>query len=207
MFKNTLEKDILKEIFNISLSKAADSLSFFVGSKILIKDLQLSVVDNISADDLKHHFAQAEAILETRLKGEYSGLTYLLFSEEDVKNFFKVAHPINPDSTLEDELSKELLLEADNILTASVVSALADILKNFIYGDVPKFYSPGDKELVDQISEELAGLTTLKIVANYESEGLTVKPVFIWMIDIGFINRLHEFASNEEEVLKLKELV
>jgi hypothetical protein len=46
----------------------------------------------------------------------------------------------------------------------------------------------------------------LKIVANYVSEGVVIKPWFIWMVDQDFIKRLHEFASNEENVLKLREL-
>lgn len=201
-----IQHDILKELFNISLAKAADSLSFFVRSKIFIRDLSLSVANRHKAMEMVDmEFGNASVVLETRLMGEYNGKTFLLFSENDMKNFFSVAHPLNPEAGLEDELSKELLLEVDNILAASVVTELSNILNITLFGDVPHLI-PDISELRHQLASEPHDVIYLQVIANYVSDGLTMEPRFIWLVSSGLFERIQQFAQVEENLMKLKNL-
>jgi len=201
-----IQQDILKELFNISLAKAADSLSFFVRDKIFIKDLSLCVADRHRAMSMiDRQLDAASVILETVLKGDHTGKTYLLFSEGDMRNFFSVAHPINPDARLEDEFSKELLLEVDNILAASVVTELSNILNVSLYGDVPQLIADVPA-LKTQLSAESDDVVYLQVVANYVSDGMVMEPHFIWLIGSGFFNRIQQFAQVEENVMKIRSL-
>lgn len=203
----SVKADILKELFNISLSKAADSLSFFIQNKIFISDLKMSTeTDENRKVELCEQIEEAEVVLETLLKGDYTGKSYLLFSEQDVKNFFSVAHPLNPNAQLEDEFSKEFLLEVDNIITASVVTELSNILNITLYGDVPKLIENTD-ELKQSLSPELKDTRCLKVVATYHSDGLVIKPQFIWFVNPGLYERIEEFVAVEENLITVQKLL
>jgi len=195
--------DILKELFNISMAKAADTLSFFVNNKIYIEDLNLSIANEEDASELLDQIRSSAAVLETKLQGDYSGSAFLVFSKEDVKNFFKAAHPIDPNSGMEDALSKEFLLETDNIVTASVITELSNMLNINILGGVPVLLSPDDPEMIASLSQKVDPPVYLKVAATYRCAGMIIEPQFIWLIDDLFLDKLKEYATLKEAQLQL----
>ena len=205
MANSVVQNDILKELFNISLSKAADSLSFFIRNKIFIKDLQLDSDNPSNIELISEQFNDANVVLKTSIKGEFTAETYLLFSDQDITNFFKVAHPINPDAKLEDELSREFLLEVDNILTASVVTELSNILDIGIYGDVPQLVTD-TQAIKQQLSSDPESVRCLQVIARYVSDGLVIEPRFIWFIDRVFLERMRVYAEDQENIMASKSL-
>ena len=135
-----LEKDIIKEILNIGLARAADSFAAIAKDKVFMKvpDMEL-----ISAQDLFSQIAQFEKthdIIQSDIKGDFNGTTLMLFSSNHVEMLSKVClnltgayqKPLTP-------MQESLLLEISNIITGAFVTQLANILKSDIYGSPPVY--------------------------------------------------------------------
>lgn len=132
---NNLEKDILTEIFNISLAKAADSFAKIVKEDILINVPHITFVKEKTALSTIVKDQNISAIVQSEIKGDMYGQTLLLFSNKQID---ESSTAILKNSADDKDLKKSLLLELSNILTGTLVTQLANILKLNIYGSVPK---------------------------------------------------------------------
>ena len=81
-----LELDIAKEVLNVGLGKAADSIAFFTHDKVVIRslDLQIKEPHKVIYDISNKREDESLYVLSTELLGEMRGVCYLIFSEEEV---------------------------------------------------------------------------------------------------------------------------
>lgn len=201
MDKNT--RDVIKEIISIGLAKSADSLSFFTQSKVIFKgfDLEFKKCDDVEGYDNKK--SSKVYILTTDIIGDINGACYLLFSEDEVKEL--VSKNISA-SVLEDEeqfleISNGLLLELDNIVTASVVTQFSNLLGKSAYGDVPKLDIVKDENTFQFMSEKLEMHDScLCFKTIYEVDNMDLQPIFVWALGDDFVNSAKE-KINSEKVL------
>ncbi|KAA9346046.1 chemotaxis protein CheC [Adhaeribacter soli] len=133
-----LEKDIIKEILNIGLARAADSFAVIAKDIVLLKvpDLQLTEPKEIL--QLVTNFEATHVIIQSDIKGDFNGSTLMLFSDDQIERLSKVC--LNLEYKFDGELSdmqESLLLEISNIITGALVTQLANILKASIYGSPP----------------------------------------------------------------------
>ena len=77
-----LEEDIAKEIINIGLIKAADSMAFFTKEKVFIRSLDLEILDTSAIDQMyqNHDNQEDRYVLTTHIKGDLSGDCHLIFT-------------------------------------------------------------------------------------------------------------------------------
>lgn len=133
-----LEKDIIKEILNIGLARAADSFATIAKDKVYMKvpDMEL-----ISAEDLFAligDYEKTHEIIQSDIKGDLNGTTLMLFSGNHVEMLSRVC--LNLSGAYQKPLTpmqESLLLEISNIITGAFVTQLANILKSDIYGSPP----------------------------------------------------------------------
>ena len=134
---------------------------------------------------LKEVFAQNEtsALLTTDIFGDFEGKSYLLLSRNE---FDVVTRTIPEKGNSLIDLKEEFIKEMDNILSASVISRLADNLNQRVYGDVPVLVGWVAGKIGDIIYDDFESQTeeVYISVATFEFEGIeTLKPLFIWVID------------------------
>ncbi|MDX5423481.1 MAG: chemotaxis protein CheC [Hymenobacteraceae bacterium] len=134
-----LERDIIKEILNIGLARAADSFAIIAKDKVLLKvpDIQLIEVKDLLG--LVAKYEDTHVIVQSDIKGDFNGATLMLFSDDHVARLSEVC--LGMLEVQEGELSvmqESLLLEISNIITGAMVTQLANILKAHIYGSPPK---------------------------------------------------------------------
>jgi chemotaxis protein CheC len=135
MKMTAIEKDILTELLNICLSKAADSFARISGQDVLIKVPEIILMEKDTA--LKELISKqdVEMLVQSEIKGDIYGQTLLLFSPVQVEELNKtLVKKIDPGDKY---LKESLLLEISNILTGTLVTYLASILKLNMYGSVP----------------------------------------------------------------------
>ncbi|UII21785.1 chemotaxis protein CheC [Fulvivirga ligni] len=130
----SLEKDILKELMNIILAKAADSFAKISKEEVLINVPELKEAESKTALEELLIQNNVEVIIQSEVKGDIYAHTLLLFSDEHMSKvesiFFKRIQPSK-------KMRESLLLEWSNILTGTMVTHLANFLKVNIYGSVP----------------------------------------------------------------------
>lgn len=131
---NDLEKDILTEIFNISLAKAADSFAKISNEEVLINVPDISFVKEETALGALIQDQNIFSIVQSEIKGDIYGQTLLLFSHKQID---ELSHVALNNKYKDSALKSSLILEISNILTGTLVTQLANILKLNIYGSVP----------------------------------------------------------------------
>lgn len=133
-----LEKDIIKEILNIGLARAADSFASISKDRVLLKVPTMELVSASEVMATLSGFEQTHEIIQSDIKGDFNGTTLMVFSGRQIEKLTEVC--LNMKMKYEqhlNEMQESLLLEISNIITGAFVTQLANILKANIYGSPP----------------------------------------------------------------------
>ncbi|WP_460550164.1 chemotaxis protein CheC [Hymenobacter daeguensis] len=133
-----LERDIIREILNIGLARAADSFAVIAQERVL---LEVPNIDLLVSDDILRkvrEYQSRHVPIQSDIRGDFNGTTLMFFSGQHVQRLSRVCLRMQTPETLEvNELQESLLLEISNIITGALVTQLANILKANIYGAPP----------------------------------------------------------------------
>jgi len=174
-------ENFVVHVLNTGFERAADSFSRLIGKKVRITH---------SPAVLLHHNNDFECISEergdlfvltTQIIGEITGKSFLIFSEEESQEIFKILG--NQSSA---QLQEAFLKEIDNIISASVISDLSNALGIEVYGDVPqllRLHSSQLREFMNKESHHDGSSSMIFSNATFHFEkGDQVHPQFIWRI-------------------------
>ena len=134
-----LERDIIKEILNIGLARAADSFAAIARDKVLMKVPDITLIEVKELLTLVAKYEDSHVLIQSDIKGELNGATLMLFSDNHIVRLSEIC--LSMVDVQKGELSvmqESLLLEISNIITGALVTQLANILKSNIYGSPPK---------------------------------------------------------------------
>jgi chemotaxis protein CheY-P-specific phosphatase CheC len=190
---NTLTKDqkrLAKELISAGLQKAAESLSFFMNEKI---DLDTSDDRCLDCDplDLDRKGQENIHLLLTKVIGEINGVCCLIFSENEADHLRNVALPdeIKNSPEMMAEMSDGILLEVDNIISASVITHFSNVLKAKMHGDVPALKKVSYDEMIDYVRNEISDkLYLVSFKTSFSSSNVQFKPEFLWLFEQNFIS-------------------
>jgi len=187
----TIEIDTAKEIIGVGLKKAAESLSFFMKEQITIQQTEFTVSYEKDFSIKDADSSQELYILSTEMRGELKGTCYLVFNQLEKDEICKMALPAdifnNPDKLK--NMQEPLLLEIDNIISASVITQIANHLNKKVYGDVPNLTLMNAKELKNIITKQMK---PDKLIIGFQTEFISSKthfsPEFFWILDAIFLD-------------------
>lgn len=133
-----LERDIIREILNIGLARAADSFAVIAQERVL---LEVPNIDLLVSDDILRRirdYQSKHVPIQSDIRGDFNGTTMMFFSGQHIQRLSRVCLRLKTDESLQvNELQESLLLEISNIITGALVTQLANILKANIYGAPP----------------------------------------------------------------------
>lgn len=134
-----LERDVIKEILNIGLARAADSFAAIAKDKVLLKVPDIQLIEVKELLQLVAKYESTHFIIQSDIKGDFNGATLMLFSDDHIKRLSEVClNMIDVQKGEVTAMQESLLLEISNIITGALVTQLANILKSNIYGSPPK---------------------------------------------------------------------
>jgi chemotaxis protein CheC len=206
---NNIETDVAKEVINIGLGKAADSLSFFSQQKVIIRNSELYFKRADTVDKLSNKKGDNIYILTTEVIGDMTGVCYLIFNEQEADELIKLSIP---PSMLQDEeqkkmMASEILKEADNIISASVITQFSNLLNINMHGGVPAIDEVKDSALTEfMLSQKVPSSPLLQINAQFHTETIDFSPEFIWFLDNKFIEGIKKFVEDDPSLEKLKNI-
>jgi chemotaxis protein CheC len=169
---NELEKEILKEIVNIALAKAADAFAVIAKEQVLINAPNVQIVELEKVGSAVPEYEKCNIIIQSSITGSLTGKTFLLFSEEQADRFSEICLgtlQVTSDKSY-NALRSSLLLEIGNIITGSLVTQLSNIFKVSLFGSVP----------------ELKNNVIGNVLANLSNEYPLYKP-FIFTVKTQFV--------------------
>jgi chemotaxis protein CheY-P-specific phosphatase CheC len=204
------EFDITRELISIALSNAADSFSKMANEKVLIQGFDVNVLNQQELSDVTQHLTSPiQYLLKTEIKGRVIGKSFLIFSTEEVQKVFDIFAPGMPGPAVEgelDEFQKAILLEFDNIICATVVTQLSNILSLFAYGDVPEIHVVPQNKVFDLLKSELTDFETiLNVRAKFKTYNSQMTPSFVFFFKSTFLQAVKDLISQKQGNSLLKE--
>ena len=169
-------------IMNQGFARAATSFTKFIGKEVKITNTKSFIIRH--TDDFSYVSEETGNlfVLVTEIIGDLFGKSYLIFNDKESKDVFNMA----ANGSLAESMKEAMLMEIDNIISASVISELSDALKISIYGDVPRLEKLEGTQLQEFISVEddntdptsvILTNTTFQFGHNQE-----IHPQFIWKL-------------------------
>lgn len=202
---NPNELNAAKEIVNAGLLKAAESLSFFMKEKITLDDMDFSFNKSSNPADFTSKKGDNIHLLLTEIIGELKGVCCLIFSEDEANKLRHTALPpeITNNPEIMSEMSDGILLEVDNIISASVITQFSNILKHKIYGGVPNIKKLNSEQLNQYIKEKLEeDMFVINFNTHFVSSYLNFSPQFLWLFDNSFAESIRNYTANLENSIK-----
>ena len=202
MIKNLTpqEIDVAKTIISAGLVKSAESLSFFMNETITLKDFDAEKHLDNPPLELSKKDENNIHLLTTKVIGEMKGICCLIFSEEEADHLRKAALPqeILDSPEMMEEMSDGIMLEVDNIISASVITQFSNLLKVKIHGGVPSLKKVTSKEMEEFISGEVdQELYLISFKTSFESSKANFNPEFVWLFDNTFIDCIKNYTAQE----------
>jgi chemotaxis protein CheY-P-specific phosphatase CheC len=195
---NKNELQVATTIVRQGLLRAADSLSFFMKEKVGISALELQVHNGALISDKT---GKNIHLLTTEIKGELPGVCYLIFSEEEANALRDIALSVEIKSNpvLAAEMNDAIMLEVDNIISASVITEFSNLLKQKMYGDVPALKLVDRSELCDLLQEGTnKNLFVINFKTSFMSSNLNFCPEFVWLFNNKFLDSIKELSKKQE---------
>jgi chemotaxis protein CheY-P-specific phosphatase CheC len=187
------------EAFESGYTNAALSFSKFMGAEIgYVKTHQgLHTVDDAEAGNLQEiDRYNANLLVATDVIGEVNGKSYLLLNTHE---FDQLSQRVYGTQDALTEFKEEFIKELDNVLSASVITKLANALKLNMYGNIPILVNPFSCNLrnviYDDFSEEAKSVYVNAIHFTFDKYP-ELKPCFIWVVDQDIFDRIESKLVN-----------
>ena len=134
----------------------------------------------------------------TKVIGELKGVCCLIFSEEEADQLRNTALPpevLNSPEMMA-EMSDGIMLEVDNIISASVITQFSNMLKVKIYGGVPELRKVNSTELESYLQEEINNeMYLVSFKTKFKSSHVSFAPEFIWLFDNTFVESIKNYSE------------
>jgi chemotaxis protein CheY-P-specific phosphatase CheC len=198
------ELTFARKVVNQGLLKAAESLSFFMKETISLDELDYSFNKSPNPADFTTKKGENIHLLLTEVIGELKGVCCLIFSNEEADKLRHTA--LSPEITSNPEIMAEMsdgiLLEVDNIISASVITQFSNILKHKIHGGVPKLKRLNDAELNQYVKSKLEDdMFIISFNTHFVSAHLDFSPQFMWLFDSSFTNSIKRYIADESNTI------
>ncbi len=139
LIMNELERDIIREILNIGLARAADSFAVIAQERVMLEVPNLDLLPSTDIISRVQDYQARYVAIQSDIRGDFNGSTFMFFSGQHIQRLSRVCLRMQVSESLQlDELQQSLLLEISNIITGALVTQLANILKSSIYGAPPQ---------------------------------------------------------------------
>jgi len=198
--------DIIKEIINIGIGKAANLLNQLVNKRILLSVPSINFATTEELPNYLEEFKSSDvSSIILSFKGEFSGSCQLLFATEGASvlvSIFTDEELIDQDEF--NEIKQSTLSEIGNIVLNSLIGTISNVLsQKFIY--TPPKYIEDSVENILKIDGTISPHDVLLATTRFEMDQTNIVGDFLLVFDAGSIEILIEKIEkiNEQGTLFL----
>lgn len=148
-----MERDVVTELFNIGVGKAAAAFGQLTREKVQLAVPRVDIVDYDEASTLLAETTGEPMIgIRQDFEGPLTGVAALIFPERSSLEIVRAA--IDDRFPLDDisELERETLLEIGNIILNSCLAAISDMLGMTTAASLPHLVHSAPPDLLDSLS-------------------------------------------------------
>ncbi len=184
MDHNREREKFIIHIMNQGFQRASDAFSSFIGKSVKITNTQSVLVRHANDFSCISDEDGEIIVLVTKLIGDLSGKSYLILNADETSEIVKITS--QTFGFVSHQLNDALLMEIDNIISASVISELSNNLKLEVYGDVPMLKRMKAEELENFMEREVEGMDRSAMILSNTTFQFNVServhPQFLWKL-------------------------
>jgi chemotaxis protein CheY-P-specific phosphatase CheC len=201
MDKTVSRENFVIQMMNMGFSKAVDSFSRMVGKKVTLAHSNVTLVKSQTEYLNTYQKSANLLVLTTQMIGELTGKSYFILSDAETAEIAKFVYRM-PAGNLTPEVCQAVLLEIDNIISASVIGQVSNSISKEVYGDVPALQQVKGDAIQTFIKNDFSILkpenfVVLTVTFNVEAP-IKIHPQFIWKLS----SKVFEMIPNETLVYK-----
>lgn len=178
MNDTALRKDMLKELFNISVGKSASILSEIIDKKILLNVPDIEILDikdnKIQLDKYFNDIIEGAIMVSSiSFKERSAGRASLIFPADKMRNFINLClHEESKDEYCDlnfTDIDFDIIKEVGNIVLNSIIGEIGNYINikfNYMIPEIKVFNSMDIEEFIE--NEEYAYILMLYVTFNIE---------------------------------------
>lgn len=193
---STQECLVAQSVINKGLQNASKALSLLIkedirASYIEAEDISIGKSSSLILNTIPNSTLY---LLTTEVMGELKGSCCLVFTEQEAAILRETMLPpsIAPSSTIYEEMKDAILLEADNIIAAAVITEFANLLNKKMYGNVPHLSilsNEGFKSFIHKTYSNNKSYV-INFKTFFSGAQKSFKPFFLWFLEESFIESI-----------------
>jgi len=175
-------KDVLLELFNIGVGRAARVLSELADAEVILTVPELNVISTEQfAAEARERWPAPATIVRQRFDGRIHGDALLIFPRNESLELVRV---VTGAATSADEheltdLEWDAMLEIGNIVLNACITSFADLLAEELESSMPDVVELSGRELFYEADAGAEVVVYLKIDFSVRDHGLTGNILFI----------------------------
>ncbi|MCP3688498.1 MAG: chemotaxis protein CheC [Gammaproteobacteria bacterium] len=146
-----LESDLLAELFNIGVGKAADSLSRMVNQEVR---LSVPLVEFKAITDMVDYLGRDSVIcsVSQNMRGSFDARSMLMFQKDSSLEVVRQLMGDHLSDELVADMQEEALSEIGNIVLNACIGSIAHTLDNKFAVDLPEFDQGKPMDLLSSVN-------------------------------------------------------
>lgn len=190
---NTVEEDILREMISIGLAKAADSFALLSKDRVMLHVPLIRLMPPESMGEVLPAGDRSDTVVQSDIKGDLSGKTFLIFSEGQSAKLAEVC--IGPADNYDGNypaMKRSLLLETSNILTGAIITQLAELLRVHLYGTPPAVVPYALRRSFNELVADLPSFKSVVFTVNtrFIDSGQLVEMPLVIVLDLDTVEKI-----------------
>lgn len=154
---NELEKDVLREIINIGLARAADSFAHLSCEQVLLDVPDIKIIETKVFPEIIDEFHSVYTVIRSDIRGDLNGKTFMLFPEDHIQRI--------ATACLEDALNQRgcqaqvqhPLLEISHIISTALCAQVGGMLGLELNTEEPEAIFKNEQKTINHIISDLPG--------------------------------------------------
>jgi chemotaxis protein CheC len=192
-----IEQDVIAEIANMGVSRAANSLRQMVGHEVLLSVPAVNVVTREAAARLVECGSSSKLVAVQQLFEEpFSGGALLIFPA--AQSLELVRSIVGDEHSLEDiiDLEHEALAETGNIILNACLATIANVLRQTMRMSLPTVVRGDGGKLFDVQSDAAEGHLVLFLYIDFTVKNREIRGFIAMLLDLPAIAALKEIVRD-----------
>jgi chemotaxis protein CheC len=192
-----IEQDVIAEIANMGVSRAANGLRQMVGHEVLLSIPAVNVVPREAAVRLVERSNSSKLVaVQQSFEGPFSGRALLIFPA--AQSLEIVRSIVGDEHSLEDiiDLEHEALAETGNIILNACLATIANVLRQTMRMSLPTVVRGDGDKLFDVQSDVAEGNLVLFLHIDFTVKNREIRGLIALLLDLPAIAALREIVRD-----------
>jgi chemotaxis protein CheC len=182
--------DVLKELINIGVGRAAGMLNDMLQSRVQLQVPYVKIFSPLTLQEEMDKLGDDKlSTVRLTFKGPFSGIASLVFPPDSAAKLVDILTGEEPGDTDLDSIRIGTLTEVGNIILNGVMGSIGNVLEQHINYSVPTYIEDNVEHLL--LSDDLDSNTTILLAhTRFTIEQLQIEGDIILLFEVGSFDAL-----------------